>query len=192
MTKTKILSVGIDVGSLNGAISVVDQDLKVLLLTKTPIIQTEIKSRRNKCKLNKETQKYEKDFRKRSWVDFKKVGELFKPFIGRKVIYSLERATVRPFEGETSSFMNGYALGVFQSVSLLLNPIEYYEPLPGVWKADLGVTSEKETSIKLAEDLYQISLREYLPKGKVDDIAEALLLSFYGLRQHFIFKEGEK
>lgn len=190
--KSKVLSVGIDVGSLNGAISVVDEDLKILLLTKSPVIQTEIKSRRNKSKLNKETLKYEKDYRKKSWVDFKKVGELFKPFIGKKVIYSLERATVRPFEGETSSFMNGYALGVFQSASLLLNPVEYYEPLPGVWKADLGVTSEKETSIKLAEEIYQIKLKDYLPKGKVDDIAEALLLSFYGLRQHFLFKEGDK
>ena len=84
--KGKIVSIGIDVGSQNGAISVVDEDLKILLLTKTPIYQTEIKSRRNKCKLNKETNKFEKDFRKRSWVDFRKVGELFKPFIDYKVI----------------------------------------------------------------------------------------------------------
>ena len=94
-------------------------------------------------------------------------------------------------EGEASSFMNGNALGVFQGISTLLHPAEYYEPLPVTWKTDLGVTSEKQTSIALAEDLYQVNLRDYLPKGKLDDIAEALLLSFYGLRQHFNEK-GEK
>ena len=84
---------------------------------------------------------------------------------------------------------NGNALGIFQGISVFINPIEYYEPLPGTWKKDLGVTSDKQTSINLAEDLYQIKLKDYLPKGKVDDIAEALLLAFYGLRQHFNKKE---
>ena len=188
MRVNKIVSIGIDVGSKNGAISVVDEDLKILLLTKTPIYQTEIKSRRNKSKLNKETNKFEKDFRKRSWVDFKQVGELFKPFQKCKVIYTLEKATVRPFEGEAPSFMNGNALGIFQGVSLLLNPISYFEPLPAIWKTDLGVSSEKETSIKLAEKIYEVNLKDYLKTGKKDDIAEALLLSFYGLKQYYIQK----
>ena len=186
--KAKLISIGIDTGSANGAISVVSEDLKILLLTKVPTYQTEVKSRRNKSKLNKETGKFEKDYRKRSWVDFRAVGELLKPYSKFKVIYSLERATTRPLEGEAPSFMNGNALGVFQGISVLLNPEYYYEPLPITWKTDLGVTSDKETSIKLAEDLYQIKLRDYLKKGKVDDIAEALLLSFYGLRQYYIEK----
>ena len=57
--KTKLISIGIDVGSVNGAISVTDEDGKILVLTKAPIYQTEIKSKRNKSKLNKETGKYE-------------------------------------------------------------------------------------------------------------------------------------
>ena len=187
----KLISIGIDTGSTNGAIGVVDEDLKILLLTKAPIYQTEIKTRRNKSKLNKETGKFEKDYRKRSWVDFKAVGELFKPYAKSKVIYTLEKATTRSLEGEASSFMNGNALGVFQGVSTILNPVAYYEPLPVTWKTDLGVTSDKSTSIKLAEDIYQVRLKDYLSRGKVDDIAEALLLAFYGLRQ-FLIKEGEK
>lgn len=183
--KNKLISVGIDTGSVNGAISVVDENLKILILTKVPTYQTEIKSRRNKDKLNKETGKFERDYRKRSWVDFKEVGVILSPYKECKVIYTVEKATTRSMEGEASSFMNGNALGIFQGVSTLLNPLEYYEPLPIIWKTDLGVTSEKQTSIELAEDLFQIKLRDYLPKGKVDDIAEALLLSFYGLRQHF-------
>lgn len=189
--KNKIISIGIDTGSVNGAISVVDEDLKVLLLTKVPIYQTEVKSRRNKSKLNKETGKFEKDYRKRSWVDFRAVGRLLEPYKDLTILYTLEKATTRSMEGEASSFMNGNALGIFQGISILLNPLEYYEPLPVTWKTDLGVTSEKQTSIDLAEDLYQVKLRDYLPRGKVDDIAEALLLAFYGLRQHFN-KKGEK
>jgi hypothetical protein len=191
LQKYKLVSIGIDTGSINGAISVVDEDLKVLILTKVPIYQTEIKSHRNKSKLNKETGKFEKDYRKRSWVDFKAVGKLLEPYKNSKVIYTLEKATTRAMEGEASSFMNGNALGVFQGVSTLLHPIEYYEPLPITWKTDLGVTSDKQTSIELAEDLYQIRLKDYLPRGKVDDIAEALLLAFYGLRQYYN-KKGEK
>lgn len=182
----KLISIGIDTGTVNGAISIVDENLKILVLTKAPIYQTEIKTRRNKSKLNKETGKFEKDYRKRSWVDFKAVGELFEPYKKSRVIYTLERATTRSMEGEASSFMNGNALGVFQGVSTLLKPIEYYEPLPITWKTDLGVTSDKSTSIALAEEIYQVKLKDYLTKGKVDDIAEALLLAFYGLRQYLI------
>ena len=187
--KNKLLSIGIDTGSINGAISVIDENLKILVLTKVPIYQTEVKSRKNKDKLNKATGKYESDYRKRSWVDFKAVGELLDKYRGYRVIYTLEKATTRSMEGEASSFMNGNALGVFQGVSTLLHPIEYYEPLPIAWKTDLGVTSEKATSIELAEELFQVRLKDYLPKGKVDDIAEALLLAFYGLRQHYSKKE---
>lgn len=180
-----ILSIGIDVGSSNGAISVVDGDLNILLLTKTPVYQTEIKSKRNKSKINKETMKYEKDYRKRTWVDFKKMRELFSPFLSNNIIYTIEKITARPDEGESTSFTNGNSLGIFQGLHAFLNPIEYYEPLPITWKKEMGVGSDKSTSVALAEDVFQVSLRDYLPKGKTDDIAEALLLSFYGLRKYF-------
>ena len=49
----KLISIGIDVGSVNGAISIVSEDGEILLLTKAPIYQTEVKSKRNKSKLNK-------------------------------------------------------------------------------------------------------------------------------------------
>lgn len=185
-----MLSIGIDVGSVNGAISVVDEDLKILLLTKTPTYQTIIKSRRNKDKLNKETGKFESDFRKRNWLDFRKVGELLKPFSKQKAIFTIEKIQTRPGEGEPNSFLNGNSLGIFQGISVFLNTVEYYEPLPIEWKSDIGVTSHKDTSIKLAEELFQVSLRDYLKKGKLDDIAEALLLSFYGFRQYYI-RRGE-
>ena len=74
----KLISIGIDVGSTNGAISVISEDGEVLLLTKAPIYQTEVKSKRNKSKLNKAIGKFEADFRKRNRVEFKVLRQLLK------------------------------------------------------------------------------------------------------------------
>ena len=186
----KLISIGIDVGSTNGAISVISEDGEILLLTKAPIYQTEVKSKRNKSKLNKTTGKFEADFRKRNWVDFKVLRELLKPFISSSVIYTIERIQQRPNEGETTSFMNGNSLGIFQGLYSYLNPVAYYEPSAGEWKKELGVTSLKDTSIQLAEEIYSVKLKDYLPKGKVDDIAEALLLSFYGFKRYYEITKG--
>lgn len=181
----KIVSIGIDVGSTNGAISVVSEDGEILLLTKAPIYQTEVKSKRNKSKLNKETGKFEADFRKRNWVNFKELRSLLEPYTKYSVIYTIEHIQQRPNEGETTSFMNGNSLGIFQGLYSYLNPIRYFEPSAKEWKTSLGVTSLKDTSINLAEEIYKVKLKNYLPKGKVDDIAEALLLSFYGLKKYY-------
>lgn len=191
MTKNKLISIGIDVGTVNGAISIVDEDGKILVLTKAPHYQTEIKSKRNKSKLNKETGKYEADFRKRNWVNFKKLREIFKPYEGHRIIYTIERIQCRPNEGEPASFTNGNALGIFQGLYSYLDPIAYYEPTPTEWKSKMGLSSLKEDSIKLAEEIYEVNLKSFLSKGKIDDIAESLLLSFYGLQQYYESK-GEK
>lgn len=189
--KNKLISIGVDVGTVNGAIAIVDEDMSILLLTKAPTFQTELKHKRNKDKLNRETGNFERDFRKKNWVDYKKLGEIFAPYRDKKVIYTVERLIPRSDEKESSSFTNGNSLGIFQGLYGLLNPIEYYEPLPITWKTDMGVTSDKETSIKLAENIYEVNLKDYLKKGKVDDIAEALLLAFYGFRQ-YVSKKGER
>lgn len=183
--KNKLISIGIDVGTVNGAISVVDEDGKVLVLTKAPTYQTEIKSKRNKSKLNRETGKYEADFKKRTWIDFKELRNLFEPFVNKNIIYTIERIQYRPMEGETSSFKNGNSLGIFQGLYVYLNPVAYYEPLPSEWKHEFGLSSIKEESNKMAEQIYNINLKDYLSKGKTDDLAEALLLSFYGLQQYY-------
>ena len=186
----KLISIGIDVGSSNGAIAIVDNNLNIIYLAKVPTYQTELKYKRNKSKLNKETGKYEVDFRKRTWVDFKAFREILNPYIKNKIIYTIEKISPRPGESEAPSFMNGNALGIFQGLYAYLNPIDFYNPTPIEWKKDIGVTSDKDTSKKLAEEVFQITLKDYLKKGKTDDIAEALLLSFYGLRQYYI-KKGE-
>ena len=186
----KLLSVGIDVGSSNGAIAIVDEDLKILFAGKVPIYTTEIKSKRNKSKLNTKTQMYEKDYKKRTWVDFREVGKIFQPFLPSPLILTIEKVIVKPGEGEPNSFAFGNAMGVFQGLYPYLDPLAYYEPLASVWKKEMGVTAVKGTSVDLATKIYDTDLKQFVKKGKVDDIAEALLLSFYGYKQFYEFENG--
>ena len=182
---SKLISIGVDIGTVNGAIAIIDENLKILKVAKAPTYQTIIKSKRNKSKINKDTMRYEKDYRKRTWVDFKALYEIFKPYTKYDIVYTIERITARPGEGEPSSFINGNALGIFQAQHSILNPIAYFEPLAITWKKELGVDSDKNTSIKLTEDIYQVNLRDFQSKGKLDDLAEALLLAFYGLKKYY-------
>lgn len=184
-----LLSIGVDVGSKNGAIAIINESLKVLELMKAPYYITEVKSKKLKnLVLNKETGKYEVAYKKRSWTDFKALGDIYRPYIKKsnKIVYTVEKVSVRPGEGETSSFIFGDSLGVHKGQYSLLNPIAYYEPRPNDWKKVMGVTSNKETSIKLAEDIFKVNLQEYVKKksDKVDDVAEALLLAFYGMQEY--------
>lgn len=188
-----LLSIGVDVGSKNGAIAIINENLKVLELMKAPYYITEVKSKPKKnLVLNKETGKYEIAYKQRSWTDYKALGDIYKPYIKKsnKIIYTVEKVSVRPGEGETSSFIFGDSLGVHRGQYSLLQPIAYYEPRPNDWKKVMGVTSNKETSIKLAEDIFKVKLQDYIEKGKVDDVAEALLLAFYGMQEYF--KENER
>ena len=187
----KLISIGVDPGSRNGAIAIMDEDMNILYLGKAPFYLKENTSRKLKPKLNKETGKYETDYSKHAWTDFKGLREIYEPFVNKKyeIIYTIERVSTRPNEGEASSFRFGDSIGVHRGQYSFLNPISYYEPTPAQWKTDLGVTSDKNSSKELAESLFGVNLKDYLKKGKVDDIAEALLLAFYGMRQ-YLRQEG--
>lgn len=182
-----LISVGVDVGTRNGAIAVIDENFKILYLGKAPYKEVEAAhtaANRIKPKLNKETGKYEQSYRKRTWTDYTQFREIFLPFVKHKIIYTMEKVSVRVGEGEISSFIFGNSLGCFEGLSALLNPIEIYEPTPATWKTVLGVTSDKSSSVQLAESIFECNLKDYLKRGKVDDIAEALLLAVYGFKKH--------
>lgn len=185
-----LISIGIDVGAKNGAIAVIDEDFNVLHLGKAPFKEIDMAhtaKNRVKPKLNKETGKYEVTYKKRSWTDYSAFRDIFKPFIKKdnKIVYTVEKVSVRPDEGEISSFIFGNSLGCFEGLSAYLNPIFMIEPTPNVWKAEMGLSSEKEESIELVQNLFEdINLRQYVPKGKLDDVSEALLLAVYGFKKY--------
>ena len=183
--KARLLSIGIDPGTKNGAIAIVDDELNIIYLAKAPYISVDIKSKKVKPKLNKETGKYEVAYRQRTWTDFKALRDVFLPYVGEQIILTIEKVSVRPGEREMSSFVFGNSLGIYEGQYSLLNPIAFYEPTPQVWKKDMKVTSDKDSSVELAEKLFNCNLRDYQKRGKTDDIAEALLIAFYGMRQYF-------
>jgi len=185
-----LISIGVDVGSRNGALAIIDSNLNILELTKAPFYLVEVKSKKLKPKLNKSTGMYENDYKKYAWTDYTTLGNIYKPYINNDIIYTVEKVSVRRGEGETSSFIFGDSQGVHKGAYMLLNPIEMYHPTPQDWKKELKVTSDKDTSIKLAEEIFECNLKDFVKKGKVDDIAEALLLSFYGLKK-YLENKGE-
>ena len=188
-----LLSIGVDVGARNGAIAIIDEEFNILHLGKAPFMEVEAahtSANRTKPKLNKETGIYEQTYKKRAWTDYTKLRELFLPYVGNEIVYTIEKVSVRVGEGEINSFIFGNSLGCFEGLSALLNPIDIYEPTPVIWKAEMGVTSNKSSSVQLAESLFECDLKSFLRKGKVDDIAEALLLAVYGFKKYYDKQEN--
>lgn len=184
-----LISIGVDVGTKNGAIAIIDEEFNILHLGKAPYFEKDMahtSKNRVKPKLNKNTGKYEVTYKKRSWTDFNSFRELFKPYLSEttEVVYTVERVSVRPDEGEISSFIFGNSLGCFEGLSAYLNPVFMVEPTPNTWKSEMGLSSDKGESVKLAEELFEINLKDYVPKGKVDDVSEALLLAVYGFKKY--------
>jgi hypothetical protein len=183
-----LLSIGVDPGGKNSAIAIIDSNLNILKLIKAPCYVTLNKNKKNRPKLNKETGRYEQDYKKTHWTDFRKMREIYEEFLKNEIIYTVEKVSSRPGEGEKSSFVFGDSLGIHRGQVSLLNPVEFYEPTPATWKNQLGVTSDKRTSIELANEIFKVSLKELgitlkyrKSDNKDDDLAEALLLAFVGL-----------
>ena len=190
MKKSKqlqVISVGVDPGSRNGAIAIIDANLNILYLSKAPFYLTESKSKKLKPKLNKETGLYETDYKKHAWTDFKGLREIYEPYVGKyDIVYSIEKVAVRVGEMEMNSFKFGDSLGIHRGQYSYLNPIFYCEPTPQKWKAEFGLSSDKSGSVELAERLFKVKLKDYQKTGKCDDIAEALLIATYGMKQYLI------
>lgn len=184
-----LISIGVDVGTKNGAIAIIDEEFRILHLGKAPYFEKDMAhtaKNRVKPKLNKETGKYEIAYKKRSWTDFTQFRKLFEPYVNDnyEIIYTVEKVSVRPDEGEISSFVFGNSLGCFEGLSSYLNPIYMVEPTPQVWKSEMGLSSEKNISVELAQELFEVNLRDYVKRGKLDDVSEALLLAVYGFKMY--------
>jgi len=189
MKSKTLLSIGVDPGSRNGAIAIIDEQLNILYLAKAPFYLTESKSKKLKPKLNKETGKYETSYKTHAWTDFKGLREIYLPYVKDEydLIYSIEKVSVRPGEMEMNSFKFGDSIGIHRGQYSFLNPIFYVEPTPQEWKKDMGVTSDKDSSVDMVHQLFpNVNLKDYLSKGKIDDIAEALLISVYGMKRYLI------
>lgn len=83
-------------------------------------------------------------------------------------------------------FMNGYITGVLKSFG-----IEVVHTMPAHWKKIMSVTSDKQTSLDKAEELFPTIKQELRAERKTyrDGLAEALLIAYYGLHLNQYYPE---
>lgn len=184
------MSIGVDPGSNMGAIAVITEDLEILELRTAPSFTTR-STKQNKPKLNKQTGKYERDYQKRSWTDYRKLGEIYEPYLnGYKIIYTVEKVFVKSQESTISGFVFGASWGAHVGQCSLLKPLAFYEPIPTEWKNRFSLTGDKEGSVKLANDIFDRQIKKKFGKllkfqvsnnNKHADMAESALIALYGI-----------
>ena len=96
----------------------------------------------------------------------------------------LENSTAR-IPNARSLMMLGKSFGSVASVLDLRSQV-LRTPQPSAWKAHMGVTAEKSSSVLLARKLFSD-----LPGRLRNDMAEALLLAEYG-RSTYLAEDGQR
>jgi hypothetical protein len=94
----------------------------------------------------------------------------------------IENVHSMPNQGVASTFKFGRSFGAVEGVCVALQvPVTFVSPQ--VWKASLGVTSNKDTSRELASRLFA-GHKDLFKRKKDDGRAEAALLAYFGTK-HF-------
>jgi crossover junction endodeoxyribonuclease RuvC len=83
-------------------------------------------------------------------------------------------------QGVTSAFNFGNAFGIATGV-VAANMIPIFFVKPGVWKLNLGLTSDKQKSLDKAIEMWP-SFAHLLSRKKDNGRAEAMLLAFLGTK----------
>lgn len=96
----------------------------------------------------------------------------------------LEKVSARPGQGVTSMFSFGENYGYIKGV-LEANDIPYELVHPQKWKKEFSVTSDKNTSIRVARRLFPDADFRRSERCRKDDdgMAEALLMAEYARRR---------
>lgn len=94
----------------------------------------------------------------------------------------VEQVHSMPKQGVASTFKFGVNYGKILGI-LRVYEIDTHLVTPSKWKKAMGVTSDKQTSINKAKELFpEISLIPRRCRKEHDGIAEALLIAEYGRR----------
>ena len=114
--------------------------------------------------------------------------ELLKQFADdSQVQFFVEHVHAMPKQGVSSTFKFGMGFGQILGILQAFDR-KYVLIKPEVWKRAIGVTADKKTSIRKAQDLFpHVSLLP-TPRCRVpsDGLAEALLIAEYGRRSAFV------
>lgn len=100
-------------------------------------------------------------------------AELSQAIDQQDVTFVIEDVHAMPKQGVSSTFKFGMAVGAIQAV-VELSRAPWMIVRPQQWKKDLGVTSDKQTSLNLARRLWP---NAPLKRQKDHGVAESLLLA---------------
>lgn len=93
----------------------------------------------------------------------------------------LELVTAMPRQGVSSSFQFGRMFGAAEAIVLNWTLKQDYA-IPSVWKAKMGLSSDKNASRALATRLFGQEAAKHWTRVKDDGLAEAALVAFYYIR----------
>ena len=91
---------------------------------------------------------------------------------------AVEDVHAMPEQGVVSTFRFGYNAGILLGVLQALN-IKVLRIKPNVWKPALGLSRDKNDSLKLARKLFPRYSKKYFTRKKDDGRAEAALLAHF-------------
>jgi crossover junction endodeoxyribonuclease RuvC len=149
------LFVGIDCGAISGAWGIIDHNGKYWSCGDIPNQDGQIKARM---------------FR----------AELMQAIDRQDAVICIEDVHSMPGQGVASSFKFGRAVGAINAVADLIFGV-WHIVSPQRWKRAMGVTQEKDSSLKLARELWP---NAPLTRKKDHGRAEALLIAEYLRRTH--------
>lgn len=101
----------------------------------------------------------------------------------------LEHVTAMPGQGVTGMFRFGQNFGQWQGILAGLG-IRTVLVRPQTWKASLGLTRSKSTSLEMARELWPDNAEDSFRLKKHDGMAEAALIAKYGYEKERTYPTG--
>jgi len=113
-------------------------------------------------------------------VDLYQLSHLLKPYRDLIKLAVVEAPTAMPKQGLSSTFRFGEVCGGIRGVLAGLD-IPAYPISPSAWKFQMGLSSNKDESRRLATEFFP-NYAEYWRLKKHNDRAEAAIMCMYGIK----------
>ena len=180
------LYIGIDPGIANGAIAIIDENKNILYNANLPTTDKQVKGNSAKAidkKIKDPSVKIRKKVnKKKTELDIYALKDLVASYDVSTITVIIEKVhamnTAGQKQGISSSgrFMKACGLleGLFIGMGIKVELIS-----PQAWKKHFGlIKKEKEDSVKLAEEIFDIKFKYKYEHNK----GEALLIAYYGMK----------
>jgi crossover junction endodeoxyribonuclease RuvC len=173
--------IGVDPG-FTGALALLDPDGSLIDVRDMPLIITAGKT---KLSFDADGMPVEKVGTAHE-LDFDGIVSLLAEWqetANKEITYCQEKVWVQPRDGAVSAGKLMFGAGILQGIAAGLQIPIRQTIAPSSWKAKMGVTSDKNTSLELARTMFP-SKANLFRRRKDDGRAEAALIGLYAYRNH--------